>query len=126
MKQVWVYSCTCCWTRATTSGAELPTVVTAIPEPKSISELPSTSTRMPPAARAANTGITLLTPEATAALRRAASSSERGPGIAGEQFAALPHGGLARRWRSGLVGAVGLAGRRGLGEAGRRPSMGPA
>ena len=51
MKQVWVKSATCSCTRSTTRGAALPTVVTAMPEPKSISWLPSTSTRMPPAAR---------------------------------------------------------------------------
>ncbi len=36
MKQVWVKSWTWDCTPATTRGAELPTVVTAIPEPKSI------------------------------------------------------------------------------------------
>ena len=51
MKQVWVKSATCACTRSTTRGAALPTVVTAIPEPKSISWLPSASTRMPPPAR---------------------------------------------------------------------------
>ena len=39
-------------TPATTAGAELPTEVTAMPEPKSISWLPSTSTTMPPPAAA--------------------------------------------------------------------------
>ena len=51
MKQVWVKSATCCCTAATTRGAELPIVVTAMPDPKSISWLPSTSTTMPPPAR---------------------------------------------------------------------------
>ena len=36
---------------STTRGAALPTVVTAMPEPRSMSELPSTSTRTPPPAR---------------------------------------------------------------------------
>ena len=51
MKQVWVNLAICSCTRATTCGAPLPTLVTAMPEPKSISWLPSASTRMPPAAR---------------------------------------------------------------------------
>ncbi len=57
MKQVWVNRSTCSCTAATTWGAALPTVVTAIPEPKSISELPSASTTTPPPAATANTGI---------------------------------------------------------------------
>ncbi len=52
MKQVWVNSATCFCTPATTSGFALPTVVTAMPEPMSISELPSTSRRTPPPALA--------------------------------------------------------------------------
>jgi hypothetical protein len=48
MKHVWVKACTCSVTAATTDGALLPTVVTAMPEPKSISELPSASTTTPP------------------------------------------------------------------------------
>ena len=51
MKQVWVKAATWAWTAATTSGAELPTLVTAMPDPRSMNELPSTSTRTPPAAR---------------------------------------------------------------------------
>ena len=51
MKQVWVKSATCSCTASTTRGAALPTEVTAMPEPKSISWLPSTSTTMPPPAR---------------------------------------------------------------------------
>jgi hypothetical protein len=50
MKQVCVKSATCRCTASTTRGDALPTVVTAIPEPKSISWLPSTSRRMPPPA----------------------------------------------------------------------------
>ena len=52
MKQVWVKSATCARTASTTRGAALPIVVTAMPEPRSISRLPSTSSTMPPPARA--------------------------------------------------------------------------
>jgi len=62
MKQVWVKSATWARTASTTLGAELPMVVTAIPEPKSMSRLPSTSSTIPPAARAANTGTVMPTP----------------------------------------------------------------
>lgn len=48
MKQVWVNSATCARTASTTRGAELPMVVTAMPEPRSMSRLPSTSSMMPP------------------------------------------------------------------------------
>src|SRR3954470_22432189 len=82
MKQVWVYVATWSCTACTTFGALLPTLVTAIPLDRSISELPSTSTTTPPPAAATYTGSTLPTPEATAAARRACSSCERGPGIA--------------------------------------------
>ena len=51
MKHVWVKSATWRWTASTTRGAALPTVVTAMPEPKSMSWLPSTSRRIPPPAR---------------------------------------------------------------------------
>ena len=44
--------------------------------------LPSTSSRTPPPARAAKTGITVPTPSATAAVRRASSSWDFGPGMA--------------------------------------------
>ncbi len=56
---------TCSCTRLTTSGAALPTVVTAMPEPRSISELPSTSTITPPPAAVTNTGSAVPTPSAT-------------------------------------------------------------
>ena len=72
---------TCSRTPATTRGALLPTDVTAMPEPKSISELPSTSMSTPPPAAVMNTGRTWLTPRATLASRRASSSREQGPGI---------------------------------------------
>ena len=53
MKQVWVKSATWARTASTTRGEALPMVVTAMPEPRSMSRLPSTSSRMPPPARAA-------------------------------------------------------------------------
>jgi hypothetical protein len=40
------------------AGAEAPTLVTAIPEARSMNELPSTSTSTPPPAAAAKTGST--------------------------------------------------------------------
>ena len=82
MKQVWVNAPTCSVTAATTSGAALPTLVTAMPEPRSISELPSTSTqdrRRRPARRRLGSAVPM--PGGTAAVRRAISSRERGPGI---------------------------------------------
>ena len=62
---------TCSATRALTRGAALPTETTAMPDPKSISELPSASTITPPPASVTNTGSTWLTPRATARSRRA-------------------------------------------------------
>ncbi len=73
---------TCSVTRRTTSGALLPTLTTAIPLARSISELPSTSTITPPPAAATYTGSTLPTPEATAAARRSCSS---GTGVRGSR-----------------------------------------
>src|ERR1700750_2189506 len=81
MKQVWVNLAACSATRADTRGAALPTDTTAIPDPKSIRELPSASTITPPPASVTNTGRTWLTPRATARSRRASSSRETGPGI---------------------------------------------
>src|SRR3954466_8218362 len=52
MKQVWVNAATWSRTASTTAGALLPTVVTAMPEPRSMNELPSTSTTTPPPAAA--------------------------------------------------------------------------
>src|SRR5687768_8106484 len=80
MKQVWVNAATCCWTASTTAGAALPTLVTAIPEPRSMNELPSTSTSTPPPARSTKTGIIPLTAEETALCRRCIRARERGPG----------------------------------------------
>src|SRR5215475_7449231 len=81
MKQVWVNLAACSRTRSATRGALLPTETTAMPEPKSMSELPSASTSTPPPAAVMNTGRMLLTPRATALSRRASSSREAGPGI---------------------------------------------
>ena len=57
-------------------------MVTAIPEPRSMKRLPSTSSRIPPAARAQNTGMVTPTARETEATRRLASSVELGPGMA--------------------------------------------
>src|SRR4051812_48350363 len=81
MKQVCVKSAACSCTRRTTAGAALPTVVTAMPEPKSIRWFPSTSSRMPPPARSMYAGSPTPTPEETAALLRACSSWDLGPGM---------------------------------------------
>ncbi len=51
MKQVWVKRESCSPARSATRGSALPTLVTAMPEPKSIRELPSMSSTMPPPAR---------------------------------------------------------------------------
>src|ERR1700753_3825952 len=48
MKQVCVNCRNCSTARLTTASALLPTLVTAMPEPRSISELPSTSCTTPP------------------------------------------------------------------------------
>src|SRR3954469_4048060 len=80
MKQVWVNAATCSVTASTTAGAALPTFTTAMPEPRSMSELPSTSTIKPPPARSTNSGTVVPTADETAAVRRAMSSRERGPG----------------------------------------------
>ena len=50
MKQVWVKRSTWARTASTTRGAALPTLVTAMPEPKSIHSRPSTSVSVPPPA----------------------------------------------------------------------------
>src|SRR3954468_6233826 len=81
MKHVWVKAATCSCTAATTRGAALPTLTTAIPAPRSMRELPSTSTTTPPPARSTKTGRVVPTPADTVAARRASSSRDRGPGI---------------------------------------------
>ena len=68
-------------TAATTRGALLPTLVTEIPEARSISRLPSTSSTIPPPARATNTPSVVPTPAGIAAARRSMSARDRGPGI---------------------------------------------
>ena len=82
MKQVWVNLATCSRTRATTRGSELPTLVTAIPEAKSISWLPSTSRRTPPEASSTYTGSTVPTARLTARRRRSCNDCEPAPGSA--------------------------------------------
>ena len=51
MKQVWLNRVAWRATASTTSGTAWPTDATAIPEPRSMSWLPSTSTRIAPSAR---------------------------------------------------------------------------
>ena len=82
MKHVWVNFSTWALTASTTRCALLPTLVTAMPDPKSIRLLPSMSTTTPPAARSAKTGMVVPTPAATAAALRAIKSCDRGPGRA--------------------------------------------
>src|SRR5664279_2921081 len=82
MKQVCVNRATWACTASTTRGAAFPTDVTAIPDPKSMSWLPSASTTIPPPARSTYTGKVVPTPEATATLLRSCNATERGPGIA--------------------------------------------
>src|SRR3954470_19800808 len=116
MKQVWVKSATCSCTRDTTRGAAFPTDTTAIPEPKSISWLPSTSTMIPPPARSTYTGNVVPTPDDTAAFLRACNSTDRGPGIAvaSTRFCSTV-------MRSSLVGCSEPAAGRVVGEALREP-----
>ncbi len=95
MKHVWVNARTWSTTRSTTCGAALPTLATAIPEARSISELPSASTTTPPPAASTNTGSVVPTPRATWRLRRAIFSRERGPGIGGHEPALLGEVGAA-------------------------------
>ena len=51
MKQVWENLCICSWVAPITEPTLWPMLVTAIPDPKSIKELPSTSTSTAPSAR---------------------------------------------------------------------------
>ena len=80
MKQVWVKSATWAWTASTTRGEALPMVVTAIPEPRSMSELPS-ALEDAAAGATASIGTVCPTPAATAAALRASSASDLGPGM---------------------------------------------
>ena len=67
MKQVWENLATWSRTASTTAGAAWPTLTTAMPAPRSISELPSTSTRIP---GLLDDGGRPTEPAATAAVRR--------------------------------------------------------
>src|SRR5688572_4344606 len=80
MKQVWLNRSSWAWVAATTSGWAWPMLITAMPEPMSISWLPSTSTRIAPSARSTKAGRIVPTPGGTAAVRRASISLDRGPG----------------------------------------------
>lgn len=78
---MWVNRASCSAARSTTRGAAFPTVVTAIPLPKSMNELPSTSTTTPPPAWVTNTGSEDPTPAGSAARCLRSSSADFGPGI---------------------------------------------
>ena len=108
MKQVWVNAATAPAPRATTAGSEAPTLVTAMPEPRSMNELPSTSVMMPPSASATKTGTLEATPPATTALRRAASSADLGPGKPADTRASVRAGTGSSEWSWGAfrVGVV--------------------
>src|SRR4051794_41851422 len=81
MKQVCVNARTCSLTRSTTAGAALPTLATAMPDARSIRELPSASTSTPPPAASTKIGSVVPTPEATYCPRRGNFSCERGAGV---------------------------------------------
>ena len=81
MKHVCVNLATASCTRETTLGAEAPTEVTAMPEPRSTSWLPSTSRITPPSSSSAKTGREEATPAETAFLRRSVSAWDLGPGM---------------------------------------------
>ena len=66
-----------------------------MPEPKSMRELPSTSTITPPPAAATNTGSTLAHPAGHGALAPGEQVAGRGPGYLGDEAA------LLRKPRSG-------------------------
>jgi hypothetical protein len=80
MKHVWVNAASCSDAWRTTFASAWPTEVTAMPEPKSMSWLPSTSARTAPEARVMKTGSVVETPRATTLLRRSNSSRDFGPG----------------------------------------------
>jgi hypothetical protein len=58
----------------------LPTLTTAMPEPRSISELPSTSTITPPPARSTKTGSVVPMPERPQRRDGPAALATAGPG----------------------------------------------
>jgi hypothetical protein len=80
MKQVCVICATAACTAATTPGWALPTLVTAMPLPRSMSELPSASTTTPPPAATASIGTVCATPDATAAPCAPAAPASGGRG----------------------------------------------
>lgn len=106
MKQVCVKAASCSVALATTASALLPTLVTAMPDPKSISELPSTSSSTPPLARDTYTGRVVPTPAATAPSLRACSSCDFGPGIAVTRRRSCGSGVAALMVFSRLLGSV--------------------
>ena len=77
---------------ATTAGARCRRVVTAMPEPKSMRWLPSTSTRIPPPARSMYAGRPTPIPADTAAVLRACRAAS-GAGERGHEPALLGDGG---------------------------------
>ena len=89
MKQVWVNCATCCCTRLTTASAALPTDVTAMPEPKSISELPSASSITPPPAAVMKTGSVVEMPRATVRVAALHQGARGGSGDLGDKVTAL-------------------------------------
>ena len=84
----------------TTDGAALPTLVTAMPEPRSISELPSTSTITPPPAAVTNTGSIVPTPSATCCLLPGQLLDRQWAGDLGDQVTFLGESGTAGACRS--------------------------
>ena len=95
MKQVWVKCATCSVTRWTTSSALLPTPVTAMPEPKSISELPSASMITPPPAAVTKTGQHMTQAAGDAALAALKQFPRDRAGYLGDQVALLRQRGPA-------------------------------
>ena len=78
---MWTKFAACFAIASTTAGCAWPTFTTAMPAPRSISRLPSTSSTMPPCARWTKIGRVVPTPAGTARVRRSHSARERGPGI---------------------------------------------
>ena len=106
-------------------GALLPTVVTAIPEPRSMSELPSTSRRTPPPAAATNTGRVVPTPSATCAVRIQPRGGP-GPGMAVTRRRSCGRVGPPRRSRSWAQSGPGGGAANTGGATDRRPETADA
>ena len=87
----------CSATRAATRGAALPTETTAIPDPKSISELPSASTITPPPASVTNTGSDVADPAGHRALAPGQQLARDGSGDLGNKVPALQKAGVVAR-----------------------------